>query len=206
MEDWVHRALQRWPNVPALYGWLALDRRGRWLIRGEPISRPQIVDTIARNYAADEHGRWYFQNGPQRGYMQLAYAPLVLWASADGHTLRTHTGLEVRAPSAVYLDEEGALLIVSEHGPGVLADQDLDWALARLQDAVQAATPVSEDALYTALALPSGATTALSLQLGAQSLPLRRLDAAAMPAALGFVRDPQPRDGERAAVGDVMPP
>ena len=44
MEDWVHRALARWPNVPALYGWLGLDRRGRWLIRGETISRPQIVD------------------------------------------------------------------------------------------------------------------------------------------------------------------
>src|SRR5262245_55155172 len=46
MEDWVHRALKRWPNVPALYGWLRLDRRGRWLIQGETIGRTQIVDVI----------------------------------------------------------------------------------------------------------------------------------------------------------------
>ena len=68
MEDWVHRAMARWPNVPALYGWLSLDRRGRWRIQNETISRPQIIDTFNRNYAADEQGRWYFQNGPQRGY------------------------------------------------------------------------------------------------------------------------------------------
>ncbi|MDB5974431.1 MAG: hypothetical protein JWR07_1191, partial [Nevskia sp.] len=48
MEDWVQRSLARWPNVPALFGWLALDRRGRWLIQGELISRPQIIETINR--------------------------------------------------------------------------------------------------------------------------------------------------------------
>ena len=87
MEDWVLRSLARWPDVPALFGWLGLDRRGRWLIRDEIISRPQIIDTIARNYAADEHGRWYFQNGPQRGYMQLEHAPLVLRPDVAGEQL-----------------------------------------------------------------------------------------------------------------------
>ena len=75
MEDWVLRALAKWPDVPALFGWLSLDRRGRWYVRGEPISRPQIIDTIGRNYAADEQGRWYFQNGPQRGYVSCETAP-----------------------------------------------------------------------------------------------------------------------------------
>ena len=71
MEDRMQRALARWPNVPALYGWLSLDRRGRWRIQGEIITRAQIIDTISANYLADEHGAWYFQNGPQRGYVQL---------------------------------------------------------------------------------------------------------------------------------------
>ena len=26
MEDWVYLALEKWPNVPALFGWLGLDR------------------------------------------------------------------------------------------------------------------------------------------------------------------------------------
>lgn len=187
MEDWVRRALAKWPNVPALYGWLRLDRRGRWLIRGEVITRPQIIDTINRNYEADARGCWFFQNGPQRGYVALDYAPLVL--RGDGAVLATHTGCAVERPSAAWLDEDGALLLSTEHGPGVLDDHCLDWALERLSSDGRS---VDEDALAAALALPSGARTALRLRLGAAELPLLRLDAAAAPQHLGFVREPQP--------------
>jgi len=189
MEDWVRRSLARWPNVPALFGWLKLDRRGRWLIRGEPISRPQIVETINRNYAADEQGRWYFQNGPQRGYMELEYAPLVLRAEASGETLTAHTEARVGSVSAVYLDEEGALLFDTDLGPGVLDAADLDWALQRLESDTG---EVGEEQLAAALALPSGSATPLYLRLGPARLPLQRLDAAEAPGKLGFVREPQP--------------
>jgi hypothetical protein len=189
MEDWALRALARWPNVPALYGWLALDRRGHWRIRGEVITRPQIIDTLNRNYAADEHGCWFFQNGPQRGYLQLEYAPLVLRASGDGDELWTHTDRRVEQPAAAYLDEQGAILLISEHGPGALLDTDLDWALQRIECDGEA---VDEHQLAAALALPSGERTPLALRIGAVALPLARLDAAHMPDELGFVRDPQP--------------
>jgi len=200
MEDWVHRAMARWPNVPALFGWLALDRRGRWSIRGEVITRQQIIDTINRNYAPDEHGRWYFQNGPQRGYMQLGYTPLVLWTRDGGDYLQTHTGLRVRQPSAAWLDEEGSLLLQTEHGPALLSDTELDWALARLQ--VQGA-PMDEAQLAAALALPAGRDTGLVLQWGAARLELQRIDSFQVERQLGFVRDPQPRPGERHASGDA---
>lgn len=188
MEDWVFRALARWPDVPALYGWLGLDRRGRWTIRGEAITRPQIIDTIAHNYAADERGAWYFQNGPQRGYVSLETAPLVLQARPDGRLL-THTGRLVGEIRRVGLDEEGSLLIVSEHGPGALDDRDLDWALSRLLGAQGSA---SEAELAAALALPDGAATALRLAGDAVTppCPVWRLDGATAPAALGFVRNP----------------
>lgn len=203
MEDWVLRALQRWPNVPALYGWLSLDRRGHWRIRGETISRPQIIDTLNRNYTADARGCWYFQNGPQRGYVSLAATPFVLSASADGEMLQTHTGALVQAPQAVYLDEEGSLVIVSEHGAGLLVDTDLHWALSRLDaDGPRGGDP--EAALADALAAPSGRRTALRLAYRGAGLAVQRLDHAAMPAALGFVREPLPAAGERAVVGDAM--
>lgn len=189
MEDWVQRSLARWPNVPALFGWLALDRRGRWLIQGALISRPQIIETINRNYATDEQGRWYFQNGPQRGYMKLEYAPLVLRAEASGEALVAHTEARVGKVNAAYLDEEGALLLDTDLGPGVLDAADLDWALQRLESD---AGDVGEAQLAEALALPSGSTTALSLRIGADKLPLLRLDAAEAPRRLGFVREPQP--------------
>jgi hypothetical protein len=192
MEDWVRRALEKWPNVPALFGWLGLDRRGRWLIRGEIISRPQIIDTINANYAADAHGRWFFQNGPQRGYVTLDYAPLLL--RTDGAArLSSHTGHAIEKPAAAYLDEHGALLLDTEHGAGLLADHDLDWALARLH---ADGAPVNEDQLAAALALPSGASTALQFHFDGERLPLQRLNAADAPARLGFVRDPQPLHGE----------
>lgn len=194
MEDWVLRATKRWPNVPALFGWLGLTRRGRWLIRGETISRPQIIETINANYAADEHGRWFFQNGPQRGYIQLESTPLILWTTPDGNSLVTHTGLRIEQASTVFLDEEGSLLLVTEHGPGLVADTELDWAIQRLE---YAGKSIGEEQLADALLLPSGEATTMSLNIGQSRLPVIRLDAAAAPARLGFVRHPEPREGER---------
>ena len=37
MDESVIRAMDRWPDVPAVYGWLELDVRGRWRLRGEPV-------------------------------------------------------------------------------------------------------------------------------------------------------------------------
>jgi hypothetical protein len=192
MEEWVLRALKRWPNVPALFGWLKLDRRGRWLIKGETIGRPQIIDVINRNYAADEYGRWYFQNGPQRGYMQLEYAPLILHSVASA--LITHTGLPVESPTGAFMDEEGALTIKTEHGAGLLLDSDLDWALHRMSVATK---PINAEQLADALAIPSGSATEIILHLDAGKLSISRLNAALVPAHLNFVRDPQLRASER---------
>lgn len=194
MEDWVNTALKRWPNVPALYGWLSLDRRGRWRIRGEIISRPQIIDTINRNYAADARGQWFFQNGPQRGYMALEYTPMVLHVDAGGR-LFTHTGLDVEAPRAVYLDDEGAVLVDSAVGAGVLGDDSLNWVLARMTgERGDLPDAELEQGIIEALARPSGASTGLYLSLAGRRLPLQRLDRAAAPAALGFVQLPQTDD------------
>mgnify|MGYP003344108236 FL=1 len=77
MDEIVRQAMAKWPNVPAVHGWLALDRRGNWLIKGETISNAQINEFIARNYTHDEAGRWFFQNGPQRVFVELAYTPMV---------------------------------------------------------------------------------------------------------------------------------
>ena len=192
MEPWVLRALEKWPDVPALFGWLGLDRRGRWRIRGELISRPQIIDTLNPNYAADAQGRWYFQNGPQRGYVTLESAPLVLRTDGEDRLL-THTGLRVEQARAAFLDQNGALWLDTEHGPAVLEGDDLHWALARLY---AGAAPLDEEELARALALPSGAAGALRLETAGCTLPVTRLDTGDAPAQLGFVRDPQPLPGE----------
>ena len=196
MEPWVLKAMQRWPNVPAVFGWLSLDRRGRWLIKDELITRPQIVDTINANYGCDEHGRWFFQNGPQRGYMRLAYAPWVLRTQGDG--LVTHTRCPVERIARVCLDEEGSLLLETEHGAGVLSDTDLEWALMRI---VCDAGAAEADDLAAALQQPSDSVTRLAFSWQGKQLPIVRLDFSAQPRVFKFERHPEPLPNERVSSG-----
>ena len=122
------RGIARWPDVPAVYDWLALDRRGNWLLReGEGgafgrIGNAALRDFIARNYAADDRGCWFFQNGPQRVFVRLAYTPLVV--RHDGTGLVDHCGRAVQA-AGFFLDDEGSILVLNQHGIGLLDDRDL---------------------------------------------------------------------------------
>ena len=149
MDEIVARSLAKWPNVPAVYGWLALDRRGNWLIRspGTParfdrIANAALREFIARNYAADDAGRWYFQNGPQRVYVNLAYTPLVV--HYEGDELVDHCGRPFAA-RATYLDDEGSVLMAGERGNALLDDRDLGRfadAEAALERITRAEIPV----------------------------------------------------------------
>ena len=139
MDEIVIRGMMKWPDVPAVYGWLALDRRGSWMIKNvsgrfERIANAAVNAFIGRNYAADAHGRWYFQNGPQRVFVTLDYTPWVYRLDDAGEGLLAHTGAAPRALDAVFLDEAGALLLKSDLGVGVLLDRDLPAFVERLRD------------------------------------------------------------------------
>jgi hypothetical protein len=123
MEKLVARSMAKWPDVPAVYGWLELDRRGQWRIKGERITHHGLRDFIARNYQPDAAGRWYFQNGPQRVFVTLAYTPLVLHYEAD--RLLDHCG-RLFSPGTAYLDDEGSVLIAGGATIGLLDDRDLE--------------------------------------------------------------------------------
>ena len=122
MDEAVARSLAKWPNVPAVFGWLELDRRGNWRIKGERIGNAALREFIARNYAADERGRWYFQNGPQRVYVTLAYTPFVL--HYEGELLFDQCAAPAEALET-WLDDEGSVLIRARQGIGLLDDRDL---------------------------------------------------------------------------------
>ena len=122
MDEIVARSLAKWPNVPAVYGWLSLDRRGNWLIKGERIANSALREFIARNYEPDEKGRWYFQNGPQRVYVALAYTPLVV--HYEGDALVDHCGRAFLA-SELLQDDEGSVLAAGQGAVALLDDRDL---------------------------------------------------------------------------------
>ncbi|MBK8065482.1 MAG: DUF2946 family protein [Betaproteobacteria bacterium] len=174
MDEIVMRAKSKWPGTPDVYGWLALDRRGDWLLReehGRGDSRSRITNAalrafVARNYAADPRGCWYFQNGPQRVYVQLAYAPLVFrldGAGADS-TLLDHCGRHALAQAA-WLDEEGSLVLLTGRGPGLLDDRDLGRVADMLADG--------------------------ALLLGGREIALGEIRSAELPLRFGYVLNPR---------------
>lgn len=146
MDDIVRQAMAKWPNVPDCYGWLGLDARGQWWMRddgtqaagpfaggtvrskGSVLRHDKLVEFIGRNYAADDQGRWFFQNGPQRVYVELEWAPWV-WRIASDLTVTSHTGLPVVVHRAV-LDELGHVYLATDRGLGLV--HTLDVATAAL--------------------------------------------------------------------------
>lgn len=144
MDQDVIKAMARWPNVPAVHGWLSLDARGRWRLHplgdaaqggpGEPIGNPAILAFMDRNYAHDESGRWFFQNGPQRVFVRVDGAPYVLRRADQGPGLATHTGLAVAQVVGWWADTSGRLFASTERGPGLIEDRELSSVLETMRD------------------------------------------------------------------------
>ena len=137
MDEIVEAALRKWPNVPACRGWLGLDARGEWWLRderaqaagpfpqvkGSRIEHAGLREFIARNYERDASGAWFFQNGPQRVYVELEAAPWVWRVDAAGG-LESHTGRAARYEAAL-LDEAGRLFVATGLGLGLVHTLDM---------------------------------------------------------------------------------
>ena len=140
MDDIVRQAMAKWPNVPHCYGWLGLDARGNWYMRDDraqaagpfPISKgsllrhEKLVEFIHRNYEHDERGQWYFQNGPQRVYVELECAPYV-WRVTSAGDVVSHTGRAAHARECV-LDEQGRVYMDTDIGFGLVHTLDMEAA------------------------------------------------------------------------------
>lgn len=189
MDEIVRHAMAKWPNVPAVFGWLALDTRGAWLIKNERITNARMVDFIQRNYAVDAHGRWFFQNGPQRVFVRLAYTPWVL--RFHGGRLLTQTGLCVEELRDAWLDEDGVLVLRTEHGIGVADDRDVEDLAMRFTDS--AGRRLGDDELLEALGrVPSGTPLDLVLPYGHARVTVGTIRRCDVPRRGGFARDPLP--------------
>ena len=197
MDPIVIQAIAKWPTVPNVYGWLSLDRRGNWLIKGDRIVNPGINAFIARNYAVDEQGRWFFQNGPQRVFVTLAYTPFLLrtGSAADSFMLQTHTAIAIDHASGVWLDEEGTLLLRWKGGVGAVSDRDLAEIMTRFTDS--RGQPLPEDKLAKALNLDSVRRRAgFWFDYGGRLLPAGRIRSIQVAQKFGFCPDPRPAPGE----------
>ncbi|HVL74370.1 MAG TPA: DUF2946 family protein, partial [Noviherbaspirillum sp.] len=141
MDDIVRQAMAKWPNVPHCYGWLALDARGTWRMRddraqsmnlpGDPIRNAALVGFINRNYLHGDQGRWYFQNGPQRVYVNLETTPYI--ARTDpAHGFLLHTGDALGPVEAAWLTDDGRLVLKNGERIAQVDDRDIAQCLPAL--------------------------------------------------------------------------
>ena len=141
MDPQVKLAMAKWPNVPHCYGWLGLDARGAWRMRdqrtqdlglpGSKIVNATLRGFIDRNYLCDEQGRYFFQNGPQRVYVELQATPYIAhsdpllgWVS--------HTGVVLERCDQVWMTPEGNLILDSGPYLAQIDDRDMAGAIAQL--------------------------------------------------------------------------
>jgi hypothetical protein len=193
MDESVIAAIAKWPNVPAVYGWLSLTQRGEWRLRGAPIGNPAICDFIGRNYAADERGRWFFQNGPQRVFVELESTPWVwrLGADAARPRLFTHTGAVVRELRSAWLDEEGRLFLRTEIGFGLVDSADTARAVEALRTSDDRPLADAEIESWCSSGHPPLHLRGATLGLEGDAA-LDRLRTVGAPEQFGYVRTPAP--------------
>ena len=164
MDDIVRQALVKWPNVPHCYGWLGLDARGNWYMRddqaqaagpfagearasrGSLLQHEGLIAFIVRNYDVDEGGQWFFQNGPQRVYVELQATPWI-WRVSDDFSVATHGGQAAQVRQ-VLQDEAGHVYFETDKGFGLVHSQDVHRVATALEqgrwpliDVLQAALP-----------------------------------------------------------------
>jgi len=197
MDEIVKQAMAKWPNVPHCYGWLALDARGNWRMRderaqklnlpGDRIGNPALQAFINRNYLCDAQGRWYFQNGPQRVYVNLEATPYIARTDpAQGFVL--HTGEALTSLDGAWLTETGLLVLKIGEKVALVDDRDMAQCLPHLHIDGSVA---DDDKLLQWLEQPASKTV-LTLEFNGQHLPVQHILRAALAAQFGFTPSPQP--------------
>jgi Protein of unknown function (DUF2946) len=196
MDDIVKQALAKWPNVPHCYGWLTLDARGIWRmcneqaqklgLPGEKIVHTTLIAFINRNYTQDERGGWYFQNGPQRVYVTLETSPYIARTDPE-HGFILHTGTPLLTIDAVWLTEDGQLILQNAEKIALLDDRDMGECLEhfRLDGNI-----MSDDQLMTWLKNQPN-DLALSFHQPDTLFQVRYIATETIEAHFGFIRIPQ---------------
>jgi len=201
--------MAKWPNVPHCYGWLALDARGTWRMRdeaaqradapGDKLTNTALVGFINRNYLADERGCWYFQNGPQRVYVNLEATPFI--ARTDPQQgLVLQTGQASGAIEQVFMTEAGAIVVRAGNVLAQIDDRDMAQLLQLM---TLDGRPVADDALMGWLEndAQQGTSGKLVLRWQDRQLEVERLAAEQVPQRLGYVQRPDRLTGTGTGTG-----
>lgn len=152
MDDIVKQAMAKWPNVPHCYGWLGLDARGSWYMRddraqaagpfadgnlqskGSLLKHDKLIEFIQRNYECDAAGQWFFQNGPQRVYVELETTPWI-WRVTRDLQVQAHSGISAQV-RACLLDVQGRVYLDTDLGLGLVHTLDVAEAAEAVEQGI----------------------------------------------------------------------
>ncbi|MDO5667565.1 MAG: DUF2946 family protein [Alcaligenaceae bacterium] len=203
MDEQVLAAMNKWPNVPAAYGWLSLNERGLWRFHhqgdfaadpaGDTIENRQLIDFLGRNYTVNDRGEWYVQNGPQKAYVTLPHAPLILFYNNSQTTLSTHHDHTVSTIKQWYFSNDGRIFAQTDLGAAMLSGRD---APAFIEDArvLEEDNSIRELDTHDIEAVAMGKEITLSLNTRESNLtaPCLYLESNKAEEILGFVSQPKP--------------
>lgn len=193
MDDIVRLAMAKWPSIPHCYGWLALDARGAFRMRDETAQRTNhpgdiirhtaLLGFIYRNYTHDERGAWFFQNGPQRVFVQLEATPFIV-RTDPVHQFVLHDGEAMTAVDDVSMTEQGQLVLSNGRQVAMLDDRDLAQCLPLLKMQGQV---IDDGQLLKWLASP---VDGLTLSVRERKVPVRWLKSDDVALQFKFVKNP----------------
>lgn len=157
-------------------------------MKGTPVTHPLLIDFINRHYRGDAAGRYYFQNGPQKVFVDLEGAPYILSFDAAQEQLRAHTGQGVAQVDAVSLLDDGGVALLSDLGPAEFDDRELIH-LERFLRVPRGRDPV--EALEI-LATQPGTDAGVRFAFSGREVALGYCTRFELGARFGFVSDPSP--------------
>jgi hypothetical protein len=197
MDPIVKQAMAKWPDVPHCYGWLGLDARGVWRMRdqqaqalglaGDKIRHAALLGFINRNYLHDTRGCWYFQNGPQRVYVQLEATPYIARTDPQ-YGFVAHTGEPIEPIDGIWLSDGGQMLLEYDQKIAQLDDRDLEQCISALR--MNGAVPSDEQVLdWLEGRLGEQELTFYSAE---KQIKVQRIAQDQVATRFGFVRTPLP--------------
>lgn len=186
--------MAKWPAVPHCYGWLALDARGAFRMRdeaaqranqpGDVIRHTALLAFIYRNYTHDDRGAWFFQNGPQRVYVELETTPFI--ARTDpAHQFVLHDGEAMTDIDDVCLTDKGQLVLSNAKQIAMLDDRDLAQCLPLLKIQGQG---IDDDQLMRWLDSPDDT---LDMTILGREIQVRWLRSEDLATWFGFIKNPE---------------
>ena len=102
--------------------------------KGSWLKHEKLIEFINRNYSVDEKGWYFFQNGPQRVFVELEITPYV-WRVNEPFDIVAHTG-ESTQSKACLMDESGRVYLKTQLGFGLVHSLDVGLVAEALEKGI----------------------------------------------------------------------